>query len=232
MGAGDDVEVAVIADVELGEAVFEKVGGGTQDACATSLQRPGCSTPPTQHAQQMDAVTLVAHGVQSKPCAATTWSSKTATRRVARGRMGTDASVVLRRLGTAGTVRIRDVERANSTAVAAADSGRDETAMLPAARGGETDNKRAWTHGTRQCDGLQVPRRRDAHSGHTPKYAQLAALAEHTACAAQTLGTRTWGDLGRVIPFPRTTCEPCARKPCALKPARMVPREWLYTLAQ
>ena len=45
--------------------------GGTQLACATSLQRPGCSMPPTQHAQQTDAVTLTAHGAQSKPCAAT-----------------------------------------------------------------------------------------------------------------------------------------------------------------
>ena len=214
----------MIADVELGEAVFEKVGGGTQDACATSLQRPGCSTPPTQHAQQMDAVTLVAHGVQSKPCAATTWSSKTATRRVARGRMGTDASVVLRRLGTAGTVRIRDVERANSTAVAAADSGRDETAMLPAARGGETDNRRAWTHGTRQCDGLQVPRRRDAHSGHTPKYAQRQ-LSQSARRAQRRCWARAFGAIWAALSLSRGPHgSPAHRSP--EHSARMALHQW------
>lgn len=43
--------------------------------CAASLHRPGWSTPPTQHAQQTDAVPFVAHGAQSKPCAEATCSA-------------------------------------------------------------------------------------------------------------------------------------------------------------
>ena len=66
-----NVDVGVVVDEALWEAVCDGVGGGTQLACATSLQRPGCSTPPTQHAQQTDAVTFTVHGAQSKPCAAT-----------------------------------------------------------------------------------------------------------------------------------------------------------------
>ena len=72
--------------VAVGDAVFELdcvmvgVTGGKQATCTTSLHSPGCSTPPTQHAQQMDAVALVAQGVQSKPCALAQ-SSASATRR-------------------------------------------------------------------------------------------------------------------------------------------------------
>ena len=60
-GDGDgDCDAVTLAD---------GVGVGRQPENCGAPQRPACSTPPTQHAQQMDAVALVAHGVQSKPCA-------------------------------------------------------------------------------------------------------------------------------------------------------------------